>query len=163
MVRKKKTVKCVRNKRFKLQYAKNSSKSCLRNCVWASLSIQGASEIFSEGKAICKKQFDTLSSILSKEDLSSPASWVSEVTDSTIPPFSDKLMLSHIVILVSAGVGYLGAALSDSQRRDLTLKYTILMADMERYAEDGAQLLIEYGWMEQPPLAKDRNHLANIK
>jgi spore coat protein CotF len=116
---------------------------------------------FQRGKIICKKQFDMLSATLSKEDLSSPASWVSEITDSTVPPFSDKLMLYHIVILVSAGVGYLGAALSVSQRRDIALKYTLLMADIGRYAEDGAQLLIENGWMEQPPLAEDRDHLAN--
>ena len=31
---------------------------------------------FQRGKTICKKQFDMLSAILSKEDLSSPASWV---------------------------------------------------------------------------------------
>ncbi|WP_413305651.1 DUF3231 family protein [Bacillus sp. 1P10SD] len=76
--------------------------------------------------------------IVTNNDLTSPASWVSELTDSTIPPFSDKLMLFHIVILVSAGVGYLGACLSVSQRRDLALQYTILIGDIGRYAEDGA-------------------------
>lgn len=116
---------------------------------------------FQRGKGICKRHFDVLSKLLSKEDLTSPASWVSEITDSTIPPFSDKLMLFHIVVLVSAGVGYLGAALSVSQRRDLALKYPLLMADLGRYAEDGAQLLIKNGWMEQPPLAENRNDLPN--
>lgn len=116
---------------------------------------------FQRGKEICKKQFDIMSSILSQEDLTSPQSWVSEVTDSTIPPYSDRLMLTHIVLLVSAGVGYLGAALSVSQRRDLALKYTVLMADIGRYAEDGAQLLIENGWLEQPPLAEDRRKLTD--
>jgi hypothetical protein len=117
---------------------------------------------FQRGKEICKKQFDMLSATVSKEDLTSPSSWVSEITDSTVPPYSDKLMLYHIVILVSAGVGYLGAALSVSQRRDLALKYTLLMADIGRYAEDGAELLIDNGWMEQPPLAENRNRLSNI-
>ncbi|MFP7297070.1 DUF3231 family protein [Neobacillus niacini] len=116
---------------------------------------------FQRGKEICKKQFDIMSKILSEEDLTSPQSWVSEITDSTVPPYSDKLMLFHIVVLVSAGVGYLGAALSVSQRRDLALKYTYLMADIGRYAEDGAELLIENGWLEQPPLAEDRRKLSN--
>lgn len=116
---------------------------------------------YQRGKEICKKQFDILSAILSMEDLSSPQSWVSEITDSTIPPYSDKLMLFHTVIMVSAGVGYLGAALSVSQRRDIALKYTYLMADIGRYAEDGAQLLIKNGWLEQPPLAEDRRKLAS--
>jgi spore coat protein CotF len=116
---------------------------------------------FLRGKEICKKQFDMMSQILSQEDLTSPQSWVSEITESTVPPYSDKLMLFHIVLLVSAGVGYLGAALSVSQRRDLALKYTFLMADIGRYAEDGAELLIENGWLEQPPLAEDRRKLSN--
>jgi len=93
--------------------------------------------------------------------LSSPQSWVSEITDSTLPPYSDKLMLFHTVIMVSAGVGYLGAALSVSQRRDIAPEYTYLMADIGRYAEDGAQLLIKKGWLEQPPLAEDRRKLSS--
>jgi hypothetical protein len=37
------------------------------------------------------------------------------------------------------------------------------MAEMGLFAEDGAQLLIKYGWLEQPPLADDRDNLANKK
>lgn len=115
---------------------------------------------FQRGKKICENHFDDLSSILTKDELASPASWVSEVTSSTVPPFSEKLMLNHIVILISAAIGYYGAAVSVSQRRDLAVKYTSLMAEIALYAEDGAQLLIKYGWLEQPPLADDRENLA---
>jgi hypothetical protein len=118
---------------------------------------------FQRGKKICEKQFGILSSVLTKDELASPASWVSEVTNSTIPPFSDKLMLNHIVILVSSAVGYFGAGLSVSQRRDLALEYTRLMTEVGLYVEDGAELLISNGWLEQPPLASDRENLANHK
>jgi hypothetical protein len=118
---------------------------------------------FQRGKNICEKQFGILSSILTKDELSSPNSWVSEVTNSTVSPYSDKLMLNHIVILVSAAVGYFGAGLSVSQRRDLATVYTGLMAEIGLYAEDGAQLLIKYGWLEQPPLAEDRENLGSKK
>jgi uncharacterized membrane protein YtjA (UPF0391 family) len=118
---------------------------------------------FQKGKNICKSQFSLLSSILSKEDLASPASWASEVTDSTVPPFSDKLMLNHIVSLVSAAVGFFGAGLAVTQRRDLVMDYTRIIAEIGLYAEDGAQLLIKNGWLEQPPLAADRETLANDK
>ncbi|UFU00611.1 DUF3231 family protein [Radiobacillus kanasensis] len=114
-----------------------------------------------KGKKICKHQFGVLSDIMTKEDLSSPESWVSEVTDSTIAPFSDKLMMFHIVTLVSAAVGYLSAGLSVSQRRDIAVEYSRLMAEMGLYAEDGAQLMIKHGWLEQPPLAHDRDEIAN--
>ena len=118
------------------------------------------SAYFQKGKDLCEKQFGVLSSILTKDELASPASWVSEVTSSTIPPFSDRLMLNHIVIMVSAAVGYFGAGASVSQRRDLALVYTRLMAEVGLYAEDGAELLIKHGWLEQPPLADDREDLA---
>jgi hypothetical protein len=118
---------------------------------------------FQRGKTLCEKQFNLLSSVLTKDELASPASWVSEVTSSTISPFSDKLMLNHIVILISAAVGYYGAGASVSQRRDLALHYFDLMTEVSLYAEDGAQLLIKYGWLEQPPLADDRESIANKK
>jgi hypothetical protein len=114
---------------------------------------------FQEGKKLCKKQFGELSALLTKDDLASPASWVSEVTNSTISPYSEKLMLNHIVILVAAAVGYFAAAASVSQRRDLAVKFSKLMTEVGLYAEDGAQLLIKYGWLEQPPLAIDREKL----
>ncbi|MGD6943148.1 DUF3231 family protein [Cytobacillus gottheilii] len=118
---------------------------------------------FQRGKALCEKQFGRLSSVLTKAELASPASWVSEVTSSTTPPYSDKLMLNHIVILVAAAIGYYGAGMSVSQRRDLAYEYTRLMTEVGLYAEDGAELLIKYGWLEQPPLADDRESLANKK
>ncbi|MCT8138765.1 DUF3231 family protein [Anaerobacillus sp. CMMVII] len=115
---------------------------------------------FEKGKNICKKQFDTLSAMLSTEDLTSPTSWVSEITNSTISPFSDKLMLNHVVSLCSAAVGFYGAGLAISQRRDLAVAYTKLITEIGLYAEDGAKLLISKGWLEQPPLAADRKDLA---
>lgn len=126
-------------------------------------SSKDVKKYFQRGKEICKRQFDVLSSILSKEDLSSPASWMSEITNSTVAPFSEKLMLFQIVTLVSAAVGFLSAGLAVSQRRDLAVSYTKLIAEMGLYAEDGAQLLIDKGWLEQPPLADNRGSLAKMQ
>ncbi|MEH7484306.1 DUF3231 family protein [Neobacillus drentensis] len=86
--------------------------------------------------------------------------WDSEVSKSTIAPFSDKMMLFHIVTLVATASGYYGAAFALSQRRDLGLKYEMLIAEITKYAEDGANLLIKNGWMEQPPTFDDRDKLA---
>jgi hypothetical protein len=124
---------------------------------------QELQKFFERGKKICKSHFVTFSNRLTKEDLSSPKSWISEVTSSTVSPFSDKLMLFHIVTLVSAAIGYYGAGLSVSQRRDLAVDYTKFMAEIGLYAEDGAQLLIKNGWLEQPPLADNRENLATKK
>lgn len=112
------------------------------------------------GEKICDKQFNLLASILSESNLPYPQKWDSEVTKSTQSPFSDKLLLFHIVTLISAASGYYGAALAVSQRRDLALKYEKLIIDIMKYAEDGINIMIEQGWFEQPPLAADRNALA---
>lgn len=117
-------------------------------------------DYFQRGKNLCEKQFGILSSILTKSDLSSPNSWVSEVTNSKVAPYSDKLMLNHIVILLSAAVGYFGAGLSVSQRRDLAVDYAKMLTQVGLYAEHGAELLIKNGWLEQPPMAEYREKLA---
>ncbi|MDL4843137.1 DUF3231 family protein [Aquibacillus rhizosphaerae] len=118
---------------------------------------------FQRGTKICEKQLKEMSSILADDHLPSPKSWQYEVTSSTEAPFSDKLMLFHVVGLVAVAVGYYGAALSASQRRDIILKYTKLIGEIGLYAEDGVNLLIKNGWMEQPPMVDDREALAKKK
>jgi hypothetical protein len=120
-------------------------------------------EYMQRGIKFCKEQFGTMSSILSKEHMTSPRSWESEVTNSTVSPFSDKLILYHVQSLISASMGFYGGGLAVSQRRDLSLMYTPHLAEIGLYAEDGANLLIKKGWLEQPPLAEDRDDLENKK
>ncbi|GAA0322535.1 hypothetical protein GCM10008967_11280 [Bacillus carboniphilus] len=115
---------------------------------------------FIRGAELCKKHVGVFDSYLLDENLPAPQRWESEVSDSTLAPFSEKFMLYHIVSLVSASLGFYGAGLAVSQRRDLAVQYAMLIAEMGLYAEDGANLLIKYGWMEQPPLAIDRRTLV---
>jgi hypothetical protein len=115
------------------------------------------------GREISGKHFEVFSSVLHEEHLSSAKNVTSEVTDSTVPPFSDKLMMSHIAGVVASGIGQYGAAMSTSPRRDLGLMYTRLMAEIAKYAEDGANIMIDNGWMEEPPKAADRNEIAKRK
>ena len=112
------------------------------------------------GKQICVKHFEILSMMLKEDNLHTPRTFETEVTDSTIPPFSDKLMLFHIATLLSSAVGYYGEAMSMIQRRDLGVSYAAMIADIGVLAEDGMNLLIDNGWMEQPPLATDHESLA---
>lgn len=120
-------------------------------------------EYFQRGSRICNKHFEIFGSIFAENNLPTPRNWTSEVSNSTVAPFSDKLMLFHIVSLLSVAVGYYGTALSVCQRRDLMVQYTRLMAEIGQYAEDGTNLLIKHGWMEQPPITDDRQELAKKK
>jgi hypothetical protein len=115
------------------------------------------------GVKLCEKQFKDLSTMLSEDNLPSPHKWQAEITNATLPAFSDKLMMYHVVALISASAGFYGAGLSVAQRRDLAVKYAELIAEMGVFAEDGVNTLIDHGWMEQPPGAVDREALANQK
>ncbi|WP_409294672.1 DUF3231 family protein [Peribacillus sp. SCS-26] len=112
-------------------------------------------------KKLCEKHFDLLASILRDNELPAPRNYSAEVTDSTSPPFSDKLMLYHTAMLLSSAIGYFGEALSVSQRKDLSSCYTRMIAEIALLAEDGMELLIRKGWMEQPPSAADRKGLLD--
>jgi hypothetical protein len=100
---------------------------------------------------------------LTEDNLPGPRTFESEVTDSTTPPFSDKLMMFHVTTLLSSAIGYYGEAMALSQRRDLAANYAKMIADIGLLAEDGMNLLTENEWMEQPPLATDHNDLAKNK
>lgn len=106
---------------------------------------------------------EVFGSLLSEEYLPSASAWSTMPTDSTITPFSDKLMMFHAVMLNAAGIGHYGISLGRSPRRDLGAHFTRLSAEIVLYGEDGMNLMIDNGWLEQPPQATDREQLANKK
>ncbi|OLS38123.1 hypothetical protein BTR22_06385 [Alkalihalophilus pseudofirmus] len=113
------------------------------------------------GKDIANKQVAIFRKLLETNDIPVPSPWDSAVTESTVAPFSDKLMLFHITAMSAAGIGNYGAAMAASPRKDIGLKYARLLMEISLYAEDGANLMIENGWLEQPPQVPDRNELAS--
>ncbi|MDF2633318.1 MAG: hypothetical protein K0R78_192 [Pelosinus sp.] len=108
------------------------------------------------GKEIAKKHIDIFAKRLAVDDLTGTLPIEPLITTSTQPPFSEKLMLFHVSALIQVGIGNYGAAISTSQCYDLAVDYTRLMAEISLYAEDGANLLIEKGWFEEPPQAVNR-------
>jgi len=117
-------------------------------------------EYMERGRQICQKHFDRLTTKVKKDNLHIPRTFETEVTDSTVAPFSDKLMLFHITALLSSAIGYYGEALALCQRRDLAAAYMRMITEIGLLAEDGMNLLIENGWFEQPPIATDHEGLA---
>nr|WP_263323420.1 DUF3231 family protein [Neobacillus sp. Marseille-Q6967] len=115
---------------------------------------------FKRGKAIALKHIEVLRSYLEMNSLPVPMSFDQEVTDSTEPPFSDKLMMFHFSLMIYTGVGNYGVAISESQRTDLVMDYTRLNVEILKYSEDGANLMIANEWMEQPPVSVNRKELA---
>lgn len=115
---------------------------------------------FERGKKISKKQLNVFTSILSDNDLlPATQNFTTEVTTSTTPPFSDKLMMYHATTFIASSTAQFGFAMSSSPRRDLGLMYARLMAEIALFAEDGANIMIDKNWMEQPPIAPNRDKL----
>ncbi|MGF6949798.1 hypothetical protein QF028_002303 [Neobacillus sp. B4I6] len=56
---------------------------------------------------------------------------------------------------------FIGASISTNPRTDIAAEYSRLMAEVGQYASDGSKIMIENEWLEQPPLASDRDEVAN--
>jgi hypothetical protein len=112
------------------------------------------------GKDVSLKHIKVLSSYLEMDSLAIPMGFEQEVTDSNESPFSDKLMMFLFSLMIYAGVGNYGIAISESQRTDLVVDYSRFTVEVLKLSEDGANLMIENEWLEQPPLAANRRDLA---
>lgn len=119
-------------------------------------------EFFVRGIGIIIKELDLYGEFLEDDDLSLAAPWVNDVSESKISPFSDKLMLFKITSLSAAKLRLFGDSLSVSNRHDLIAAYSRLVVETANYVEDGTNILIEHGWLEQMPLAANRSELAKV-
>lgn len=121
---------------------------------------QEIKDYFLSGMEIAHKHINIFASLLGKDDL--PASIIrnTEVTDSTAAPFSDKMMLYHTTFLTSVSSSFYGIAMGTSNRKDIVTSYARLTAEVLKYAGKGSNIMINNGWMEEPPQADDRNILA---
>lgn len=112
------------------------------------------------GRDIAKKHAKVFGSFLSQGHLPVSMTWDNQPTESTTPPFSDKVMMYHVTTLIGTGITNYGLAISRATRQDLAVDYTRLSAEIMKFAEDGIKIMIQNNWFEQPPLAPDRDHLA---
>jgi hypothetical protein len=144
----------------------NLNKSIMANCLLLGFNQTAKSkhvrEFISRVVDGVSKHIETFRKTLHDDNLPSPMSWETAVTKSTVAPFSDKLIMFHGVLLTNLAIAYYGAALSTSMRRDLGALYSSAIAKGLTLAEDGANIMIDNGWMEQPPTAVNREDLTKV-
>lgn len=116
---------------------------------------------FVKGMELSKKVITTLSDVLTQSDIQPLSTWAGKATDSTISPFSDKMMMYNTSLLSSFGLSSNGLGAAFSLRSDLLLKMTNLAKDIYTFANDGGKIMIKNSWMEEPPQAEDRYQLTN--
>jgi hypothetical protein len=111
-------------------------------------------EHFERGKKICSKHLETIQEKLDKDELPQLPTWESEIDTDEGPPFSDRLMLFKISLVVGATGGRYGVSASGTLRKDLGLSFLKMMGETLLFAEDTGNLLIKYKMLDKPPLVK---------
>ncbi|WP_078378779.1 DUF3231 family protein [Sutcliffiella halmapala] len=103
---------------------------------------------------------ESFDAILEGDNLPIPKRWDAEITNSTVSPFSDKLMMFHAVLLVNAALSYYGAALGSSLRSDIILNYSRVFTHAMEAGAISYSIMVKHGWLEKQPEAIDRKALA---
>lgn len=119
-------------------------------------------EFMLRGKEIAKKHIKLFTDTLMSNDIDAANVPDIAVSDSTTRTFSDKLMMFHISLLMQAGIGNYATAAAASQRSDLMVNYERLSLEVATYSKSGADIMIQNGWLEQPPGTKSRDQLGKM-
>ncbi|MFD0695447.1 DUF3231 family protein [Paenibacillus sp. GCM10027628] len=114
-------------------------------------------KLFIKGKDMTHKHVELYMEKLHNENLPSPSFLDHLVTTSTFSPFSDKLMLFHKTDMFSMKIRSFGNSAAVNGRHDIGLLYAKSLMNISSFVEDAAKIMIENGWMEQPPYAFNRD------
>ncbi|MGP4040777.1 DUF3231 family protein [Gracilibacillus sp. D59] len=114
-------------------------------------------------KEVSKKHMKIFSETLLQDEIETPKVSDFGISDSTTQTFSDKLMMFHMSLIITAGVGNYSTAAAASQRSDLMVNYERLSLEVSKLAKSGVDIMIENNWLEQPPGTNDREKLARNK
>ncbi|MFZ7942922.1 DUF3231 family protein [Neobacillus sp. 19] len=106
------------------------------------------------------KDAESFDTILRQDHLPIPEKWDAEITDSTVSPFSDKLIMFHAAFLVNAALSYYGASLGSSFRSDIILTYYKVFTHAMEAGTFSYNIMVKHGWLEKQPEAIDRKSLA---
>lgn len=114
-----------------------------------------------KGMDLAKKQIQTFEKLLIKANVHFSATSGSTVTTSKVPPFSDKLIMNLIGFLNGFAIVGMSFGTFFSFRRDLTMQSTLIAKDVFLYGEEGINIMIKNGWIEEPPQMEDRTQIIN--
>ncbi|WP_078555973.1 DUF3231 family protein [Bacillus alkalicellulosilyticus] len=115
---------------------------------------------FKKGMELSNKQIKMFEDTLHNNYIQSSAFIGSTVTTSTMPPFSDKLMMYCTYLL--NGFGLVGNSFGAmfTLRNDLIIDSGSIGKDIFLYNNEGTKLMIKNGWLEEPPQMEDRAGLT---
>ena len=113
-------------------------------------------QLFERGRDMTATNIENYIKKLNDENLPSPTFLDDLVTTTLFSPFSDKLMLFHKMDMFSMKMRAFGNSVAVNGRHDVGLLYTKSFMKIGAFVEDAAKIMIEKGWLEQPPIAAKR-------
>lgn len=116
-----------------------------------------------KGIQLCGDIVDTLSAKAMEDQINFAFTNDTGVTTSTIPPFSEKLMMFQVTVIITSAIGMYGVSMASGMRRDLLKTYAQMMFEAGQYTEQGAKIMMDKGWLEEPPQVPNREELAKKK
>ncbi|GAA0325703.1 hypothetical protein GCM10008967_15370 [Bacillus carboniphilus] len=125
-----------------------------------STSNQQLMSLLQHGKELSLNIIDKLGDILLQNDLPISMTWDTNVLDGKTSPFSDKLISYLLDQLNRDGIANYGYSAAVSIRKDLKTTYAKIIADVYQYEEHIKTYMIKNEWLEKPPVALNRDKLA---
>jgi hypothetical protein len=118
-------------------------------------------KFFTKGAELAKSIIKEMSETFLEDGIQIPSPSGGNATRSTVPPFSDKLMMYCTSLFCSFSMGGNALGTAFSLRNDLAAKNTAFTKDIFEYAHEGAKIMINNGWMEEPPQMVERKEIIN--
>ncbi|MFC0470817.1 DUF3231 family protein [Halalkalibacter kiskunsagensis] len=119
-----------------------------------------AKKYFVKGMKLSKEVETKLGEYLRKDYIEPPATHAGKATNSTVAPFSDKMMLYTTNLLSTFGLGSNSLGGAFSLRSDIPFTMARLGKKVFNFAKEGGEIMIKKGWMEEPPQVEDRRQLT---
>ncbi|WP_421381261.1 DUF3231 family protein [Bacillus salacetis] len=116
-------------------------------------------EFMVRAQDVAQKHINIFTKTLVDNNMQAPMSWDTNVQDNTSPIFSEKLMMFMVTLTINAGMGNYGVSGAASMRMDVASNYFRLALETGRLGKSGADIMVKYRWLEEPPQSPDRNKL----
>jgi hypothetical protein len=89
------------------------------------------------GMEVTKKRVEKIQSLNTAENLPFQATYETELTDSSISPFSERLIMFEAMSLAEIAIARYGNALSAVVRRDLVTMFSLYIVETGTFLDDG--------------------------
>jgi hypothetical protein len=112
--------------------------------------------LLEKGLEVANKHIGIFSKLLIDSNLHIPNMLDKEVIESTVSPFSNKLITQQVVMLFTVAVSFYSEAAINSLRVDLVTNCETAMSRALNGLLKLNKIMVQNNWLQKPPMADDR-------